>query len=245
MVAADKSISEKQTAKASPLHWYSKKISRVVASTLAAETYALSDAVDSIEWLRLSWAWLINPQIEWRTPETSLLNVTPSLAIVDCKSLYDAITKNTTPQCREHRTLLEALVIKDRAAQGVSMYWVHSAAQLADSLTKHMDCGNLRWFLQNGQCCLHDISEVLKSRADKRAQRQWFQETHQMTSAHKPSQKHHQNFSVVQSCCACCRCCCDNVNIQNSSLNDFWGVWFRYLSIHSVTISRVNMKPCD
>ena len=106
MVAADKAISEKQTAKASPLHWYSKKISRVVASTLAAETYALSDAVDSIEWLRLSWAWILNHQINWRTPETSLKDITPSLAIVDCKSLYDAITKNTTPQCKEHRTLL-------------------------------------------------------------------------------------------------------------------------------------------
>jgi len=207
MVAADKSISEKRAAKASPLHWYSKKISRVVASTLAAETYALSDAVDSIEWIRLSWAWILNPQIEWRSPEISLKEVTPSLAIVDCKSLYDAITKNTTPQCREHRTLLEALVIKDRAAQGVNMYWVHSAAQLADSLTKHMDNTSLRWFLQNGHCCLHDISEVLKNRADKRAQKQWFQETHQLTPSNNSMSDIHQYCAFNQACFAGCCCC--------------------------------------
>lgn len=207
MVAADKSISEKRAAKASPLHWYSKKISRVVASTLAAETYALSDAVDSIEWIRLSWAWILNPQIEWRSPEISLKEVTPSLAIVDCKSLYDAITKNTTPQCREHRTLLEALVIKDRAAQGVNMYWVHSAAQLADSLTKHMDNTSLRWFLQNGHCCLHDISEVLKNRADKRAQKQWLQETHQLTPSNNSMSDIHQYCAFNQACFAGCRCC--------------------------------------
>jgi len=56
---------------------------------------------------------------------------------------------------------------------------VHSAAQLADALTKHMDSYRLREFLKHRGCCLHDIDEVLKQRADKKAQRNWLSNTMQ------------------------------------------------------------------
>lgn len=165
---------QKETV-ASPLSWYSKKVNRVVASTLAAETYALSHSVDAVEWIRMSWAWIKNPHIEWRKPEDVLLNERPSIAVVDCKSLFDVINKNTTPQCSEHRTLLEALVIKDRIRTGVSLHWVHSAVQLADTLTKAMDTYSLRMFLRHHKICLHDIDKVLKDRADRRALKTWYE----------------------------------------------------------------------
>ena len=111
-------VFHQKSAKASPLTWYSKKIDRVVASTLAAETYALSSAVDMADWLRLAWEWLRNPLTPWKTPEVVWKTAPPSIAVVDFKSLYDVITKNTTPQCQEHRTLIEALVIKDHLKQG-------------------------------------------------------------------------------------------------------------------------------
>lgn len=173
IVATHRNISQKKTVTASPLTWHSKKINRVVASTLASETYALSHAIDAVEWIRLAWAWICCPQFEWRDPETSLAHATPSIAVVDCKSLYDVITKNTVPQCSEHRALLEALVIKDRIKQGVVLHWVHSAAQLADTLTKCMDTTSIRLFLERRQCKLHDIDQILKNRADKKAQKQW------------------------------------------------------------------------
>ena len=162
-----------KTAMASPLTWYSKKIDRVVASTLAAETYALSSAVDMTDWLRLMWAWLRNPRIPWQQPEKVWKSEPPSIAVVDCKSLYDVITKNTTPQCQEHRTLIEALVIKHHIQHGIKPHWVHSAAQLADCLTKVMDAFRLREFLNHRTCCLHDVEEVLKQRADHKAQKTW------------------------------------------------------------------------
>ena len=95
------------------------------------------------------------------------------MAVVDCKSLFDVISNNTTPQIHDHRTLIEALVIKDHLKSGVKPHWVHSAAQLADALTKSMDCTRLRDFLTHCSCCLHDINEVLKERADKKAQKNW------------------------------------------------------------------------
>ena len=69
--------------------------------------------------------------------------------------------------------MLEALIIKDRIKEGIQIKWAHSAAQLADALTKSMDCSTLREFLAKGRCIIHDVDEVLKARADKRSKKAW------------------------------------------------------------------------
>ena len=173
VIATDKGIFEKQTVISSPIAWSSKKIDRVVASTLAAETYALSNAIDGMEWIRILWQWIVDTNCNWRKPADCLKSAPKSIAVVDCKSLFDVIVKNTTPQCKEHRTLLEAIVIKDRVQAGTQMHWVHSAAQLADSLTKVMDTSTLRSYLKHRRCCLHDMQAVLQDRADKKQQKTW------------------------------------------------------------------------
>ena len=80
----------------------------------------------------MHWAWINNPQINWRQPETTLKTLPQAFAVVDCKSLFDLLQKTSIPQCSEYRTMLEALVIKDRLSEGVQIKWVHSAAQMAD-----------------------------------------------------------------------------------------------------------------
>ena len=182
VLAVHEDIAKQRSAKASTLVWYSKKIDRVVASALAAETYALSSAVDLLDWMRLAWEWIKCPTISWKKPEEVWKNAPPSISVIDCKSLYDVITKNTTPQCQEHRTLIEALVIKEHLQVGIHPHWVHSAAQLADCLTKTMDCYRLREFLKHCSCCLHDVEETLKERADRKAQKMWL--TNQSQSDH-------------------------------------------------------------
>eukprot|EP00435_Cladocopium_sp_Y103_P052434 s764_g16.t1 len=177
ILAVHEDVFEQKSAKASPLLWFSKKIDRVVASTLAAETFALSTAVDILDWMRLAWEWMKCPLIPWKEPERVWQSAPPSIAVVDCKSLFDVISKNTTPQVHEHRTLIEALVIKDHLQAGIRPHWVHSAAQLADALTKSMDCFRIRDFLKHGSCCLHDVDEILKERADKKAQKAWLSNT--------------------------------------------------------------------
>ena len=176
ILTAHQDIMEQKPAQAGALLWSSRKIDRIVASTLAAETYALSQSVDLLEWVRILWQWMQQPSQEWKQPESYLLKAPRAITVVDCKSLYDVIIKNTTPQCREHRTLLEALIIKDRVQLGVDMHWVHSAAQLADSLTKSMDTTTLRAFLEHGKICLHDIEAVLQERADKKTHKKWLKD---------------------------------------------------------------------
>ena len=108
-----------------------------------------------------------------RPRERYLAAAPEAYAVVDCKSLYDLIQKTNIPQCQEHRVTLEALIIKERLREGIVVKWVHSAAQLADSLTKYMDCTNLRAFLKHGRCIIHDVDEILRARADKRSQKRW------------------------------------------------------------------------
>eukprot|EP00435_Cladocopium_sp_Y103_P017306 s4178_g4.t1 len=187
ILAAHQDVFQQKIALASPISWSSKKIERVVASTLAAETYALSYTVDTLNWIRLAWEWLRNPFTPWKEPEKVWTQSHPGIAVVDCKSLYDVLTKNTTPQCQEHRTLIEALVIKSHLNTGLQPHWVHSAAQLADALTKNMDSYRLREFLRHRGCCLHDVEEILKERADKKAQRNWLSNAMQSQGNSFPS----------------------------------------------------------
>ena len=183
ILATTDEIDQTKNSNVSPLVWFSKKINRVVASTLASETYALSGALDLLSWIRMHWAWINNPTINWRNPEITLKTLPNAFAVVDCKSLFDLLQKTSIPQCSEYRTMLEALVIKDRLSEGVHVKWVHSAAQMADALTKEMDTSVLRTFLKHGKCILHDVDEILRQRADKKIRQQWYQQSSSIDSA--------------------------------------------------------------
>ena len=116
---------------------------------------------------------MCQPSPLWKTPDRCLAQCPEAYAIVNCKSLYDRIQKTRVAQCQEYRTRLEALIITDRIKEGICIKWVHSAAQLADSLTKSMDCSTLRDFLAKGRCIIHDVDKVLRARADKRSKKAW------------------------------------------------------------------------
>lgn len=176
IVATHKDISCNQTCVISPISWGTKKIQRIVTSTLSAETSALSSALDQLTWIRLFWAWILNPNLKWQKPESiddlpealSIPTIKPEekdLAITDCKSLYDFTTRTAIPNCQEFRTQLLARSIEDVLAEGINLHWVHSGAQLADALTKVMEAGFLRETLRQGRCWLHDESEVPKKPA--------------------------------------------------------------------------------
>ena len=74
----------------------------------------------------------IGPSNGMENPTETLTKIPPAFAVVDSKSLY------AVPSCSEYRTLLEALVIKDRLREGIEFKGVHGAAQMADALTKDM-----------------------------------------------------------------------------------------------------------
>ena len=84
---------------------------------------SLSSSLDMLSWIRLYWAWLYNPSNAWKHPTeaetlenlpkavataTYKTEVPSSLAAVDCKSLYDLVTRTAPPHCQEFRTQLIA-----------------------------------------------------------------------------------------------------------------------------------------
>ena len=99
-----------------------------------------------------------------------------AMLTTDCKSLYDLVSRTAPPACSEFRTLLQAKLIKEHLQNGVQIRWVPSAAQLADALTKVMDSTILRTCLSQGKYSLHDESEILRTRSDRRTRLQWFKQ---------------------------------------------------------------------
>lgn len=53
----------------SPPLWGTKKIHLIVTSALSAETSALATTLDQLTWIRICWAWLLNPKTNWRKPK--------------------------------------------------------------------------------------------------------------------------------------------------------------------------------
>eukprot|EP00435_Cladocopium_sp_Y103_P048904 s1817_g14.t1 len=188
ILATHKDIAQNKACPISPISWGTKKIQRVVTSTLSAETSALSTTLDQLTWLRLYWAWIFDQTIKWQNPSEirnlpqaitvpTLKTEEKDLAITDCKSLYDLTTRTAVPNCQEYRTQLQARSIKDILAEGIQLHWVHSGAQLADALTKWMEATFLRSTLRQGTYCLHDAHEVLKERASVRNRLRWLKST--------------------------------------------------------------------
>lgn len=186
ILGTTKQISQNVACPISPLSWGCRKIQKVVTSTLSAETMSLSSMLDQLSWLKLFWGWLLDPKVDWRNPDVSLPKLPAAVsastikateltdvAAVDCKSLFDLVSRTAAPSCQEYRTQLQARAIKDYLAEGTQLRWVHTGAQLADALTKIMESSFLRETLRIGRYKLHDEQEILKQRADKRQRIQW------------------------------------------------------------------------
>ena len=143
---------------------------------MGAEAVALSGNVDRLLWLRILWQWLNNPSIEWQSPEKVLHEARQAALVTDCKSAYDLLTRTAVPQCEEHRTTIECLLIRERLQANCVVRWVTSNAQLADCLTKSMDASVLRQCLKSGRYSLFDENRVLQQRSDKRQRLKWAKE---------------------------------------------------------------------
>ncbi|CAL1150724.1 unnamed protein product [Cladocopium goreaui] len=167
---------ENRKAVVAPVAWISKKIHRVTRSTLGAEAIALSGAVDRLLWIRLLWEWLNNPEVDWRSPEEALCKARRASLVTDCKSAYDLLTRTALPQCEEHRTTIECLLIRERLQSNCTVRWVTSNAQLADCLTKSMDSTVLRECLRSGKYALYDEGRILQQRSDKKQRLKWAKE---------------------------------------------------------------------
>ena len=151
-----------------PVAWISKKVARVVRSTLSAEVVSLCGSVDHLSWIRLFWEWLKDPSINIADPEAILQKAPRAALVTDCKSAYDVATKTAIPSCSEMRTQLKCLLLRERLQENCAMRWVHSKAMLADCLTKVMDSSVLQLAIAEGKYALFDEELNLMNRAGKK-----------------------------------------------------------------------------
>lgn len=114
-----------ENGNSSPLYWESKRMRRVVKSTLAAETLAATEAVDMAYYLGNMLSEILYDN------ERKL----PVELYVDNHSLYDNVysVKNVS----EKRLRIDIAILKEMIQNGIlKTFWVESKAQLADVLTK-------------------------------------------------------------------------------------------------------------
>lgn len=157
--------------KAAVIDYSTAKSSRVVRSSMAAESCSLSLAVDKHLYNRLILDMLnrgVYPvTAEWRNN----MQVGGGI-ITDAKSLYDHM--HTTGQVpAERQTMLDLLVAKDMLEQGAyRLFWVPTHKQHADGLTKKMK--NVLWeeFLKRGTISLRETPEEKELEDHRRSLRQ-------------------------------------------------------------------------
>ena len=116
-----------ENGKSCPIAWEAKKIRRVVKSTLAAETLAMSDAVDVSYYLGRMLSEILFGVMDD--------NVIPIVSYVDNYSLFENVfsTKNVS----EKRLRIDLASMKEFIQDGkVDLKWIESSRQLADCLTK-------------------------------------------------------------------------------------------------------------
>ena len=107
-----------------PIMWKSRKVRRVVKSTLAAETLALLDAAESAVYIRRI------------LEDIGLDSTVPIRCLVDNKSLVDALRSMKMVEDKYLRINMACL--KDMLNRGdvSSVEWVTTNQQLANCLTK-------------------------------------------------------------------------------------------------------------
>ncbi|CAE7941848.1 unnamed protein product, partial [Symbiodinium sp. KB8] len=113
------------------------KIDRACRSPGAAEAQAAVNGEDCLYYGRYGWSELLHGSGNLREPDL-IVSKTSGCLVTDSRNVYDRlITEVLVVKGAEKRTSLELLSIKESQARTqVQLRWVHSEAQLANSLTK-------------------------------------------------------------------------------------------------------------
>jgi hypothetical protein len=128
----------------------SSKIQRVVRSTMAAESAALSIALDRQLYVRYLAEALLFGEPPLHSGWKSHLQV-PGILVADARSVFDHLKKiGSIPT--ERQVMLDLLAAKEMVEEGeVKIRWVPTQHMLADPLTKVMESGALKAYMRNQQ----------------------------------------------------------------------------------------------
>ena len=128
---------EGKIAGVSPLAWTSQKIDRACRSPGASESQAAVNGEDALYAARFQWSELLYGKPDLHHPD-DIVKLTGGCVVTDSRNVYDKLeTEVLVIKGAEKRTSIELLAVKESQNNTrVEMRWVHSEAQLANSLTK-------------------------------------------------------------------------------------------------------------
>eukprot|EP00913_Durusdinium_trenchii_P024025 g22563.t1 len=165
------------------LAWRSGKLQRVVNSTLAAETQSMSRGLAELLWIMVMVQELQDGKFNikaWRSrlkgeellvmaSELDKGKLKESLAVVDAKSLFDLLSKDTIGG-QDKRTAIEIQIIRqDLRELGGEVKWVDHLAMPADGLTKVLGSNvALYELIRSGRFSIRPTEEQMKRRAEAR-----------------------------------------------------------------------------
>ena len=117
----------------------------------AAEALAAVNGEDTLYYARYQWSELEYGNVDVRDAQGCVSRV-PGCVVTDSRNVYDKLNNEVlVVKGAEKRTDLELLGLKEaQAATGLSIRWVHSEAQLANSLTKVGNCRELELHYKTG-----------------------------------------------------------------------------------------------
>ena len=129
------------------LSWHSNRIDRTCRSPGAAEALAAVNGEDILYFARFQMAEIEEGCKGARNPN-SLVRRIPGCVVTDSRNVYDKMsTEVLSRKGAEKRSNLEMSGLKEaQSSVGVTLRWVHSEAQLANSLTKAGGAKELEMF---------------------------------------------------------------------------------------------------
>lgn len=180
IISHEAGLKEGRQVKANLLWWRSGKLQRVVNSTLAAETQSLSKGIGDLMWMLMLFKELQSEGIQLRkwteglekeevvvmSAEEASDTLKESLAVVDAKSLYDYLAKETIGG-QDRRTAIEVQIIREDLKKiGGSIRWVDHQAMIADTLTKVKGAkDSLYRMLETGHFSIQAEQDRMKERS--------------------------------------------------------------------------------
>ena len=161
-----------QKSVANLVEFHSGTIPRVVGSTMAAESAALSTAIDRHLYVRLLIEALLMGEPEYGTDWRKKLKI-PGTLVTDAKSLFDHLHK-TGSIPKERQTLIDLLAARDlMESDCLTLKWVPTSHMLADVLTKVMAPPEVcQCFLKTGLYATIPTGDAVSVEARLKANRQ-------------------------------------------------------------------------
>ena len=135
---ANKTFLEQAESPISVISWHSGKLARVARSSNSAELQAAADAEGELSYIRLSLRELVGETIPLQRWQEAAAQI-PSVLVLDSRGVYDALARSESAclGLKDKRSGLEALSLKRSLVETrCGLRWTHSAAQLADCMTK-------------------------------------------------------------------------------------------------------------